>query len=410
MKKQILILIVMAIGATTCFAQSTTLTKVLVDRKYGWGYPSLTKKDRNGYPLVEALVIPNIYDDATNATFADEYSDLIGVKLNGKWGYIDATGATKIPFKYDEAGYFHEGLAPVIVNGKCGFINKSGTTVIPFKYEYASSFTDGRAYVELAGKVGFIDKTGAVIIPVKYDKQTDAMYKKCVHCGPVYSFENGKTTVILNGKCGVIDTKGNFTACEVEALDSTTFTGTVNASKNQWGGNPGAAIKGSCDKSTDIKGLWFNGKDITGTITYENHMMYLGFGKLKAGDNVTIKILHLKGCSFKLAPQMQGFDLGAGQGKQIEKAEQPVATGLDSTIFSGTVAAQGMAIFQSSNGPRDIKKVVLNGVDITAKLPVQQRIILNLGVYKLKKGQPVTVKIVHTKDSTVKLLDPKGIE
>jgi hypothetical protein len=408
MKKHFIILSLVLLSTIAGVAQQSTLTRKLVNGKYGFGYPSLTKKDGLGYPLVETLTIPAIYDETTNVTFADEYENLIGVEQNGKWGFIDATGTTRIPFKYNGAGYFNSGLAPVQLNGKWGFIDKTGKTVIQFKYSDVRTFYNGFAYVELAGKAGFINPSGVEIIPAKYDIQTDATYKKCIHCGALYAFQDGKSTVILNGKCGVIDTKGNFTACTDEAFDSTTFTGVVNANKDRWGTNPGAAIKGTCDKSTDIKQLMLNGKDITG-ITYENKMMYIGFGKLKAGDKVIIKIVHLKGCSFRLNNQLQGFDLGEGQANLAAAETKPLLQGLDSTTFFGTIIG-AMAIIQSDQGTYDIKKVVLNDVDITAKLPVGQRKIINFAVFKLKKGQLATIKVVHTKASTVKMLDPPGLD
>jgi hypothetical protein len=160
--------------------------------------------------------------------------------------------------------------------------------------------------VELGGKVGFINKAGAFVIPAKYDVQTQDAYLKF---GTLYSFIDGKAKVVLNGKCGEVDTKGNFTECKVEAVDSTVFSGTVNAKKDHWGGNPGAKIKGTCDTKMDIKKIMLNDKDITGYISYENKMMYIGFAmvKLKTGDKVTVKIIHKKGFTFKLEGE-QGFD------------------------------------------------------------------------------------------------------
>lgn len=69
-----------------------------------------------------------------------------------------------------------------------------------------------------------------------------------------------------------------------------------------------------------------------------------------------------------------------------------------------------MAIIQSSDGAQDIKKIILNDVDISSKLHPAQRQIINFGIYKLKNGQDVTIKVIHTKGSTVKMLDPKGID
>jgi len=45
-------------------------------------------------------------------------------------------------------------------NGKWGFIDKSGATVIPFKYDFGESFSKGKAKVEINGKSFYINKKG----------------------------------------------------------------------------------------------------------------------------------------------------------------------------------------------------------------------------------------------------------
>ena len=135
-------------------------------------------------------VIPFQYDDA--GFFSD---GLAAVKLNGKWGFIDKQGNTVIPFKYDNAGPFSKGLAEVELDGKWGFIDKQGNTVIPFKYDNVWSFREGLAVVELNGKWGFIDKQGNTVIPIQYD---DAGF-----------FSDGLAQVKLKEKYGYIDKQGN---------------------------------------------------------------------------------------------------------------------------------------------------------------------------------------------------------
>ena len=86
------------------------------------------------------------------------------VLQNGKWGFIDTQGKVVIPFFYDEAESFSEGLAVVGIKDadnsttKYGYINKKGETVISLKYRYASDFVEGSAFVEMNDKIYFIDK------------------------------------------------------------------------------------------------------------------------------------------------------------------------------------------------------------------------------------------------------------
>ena len=74
---------------------------------------------------------------------------------------------------YDGASYFSQGLAPVRTGdyqtGKWSYIDKTGKTVLPLKYDAANAFKDGIALVCIQGKYGFINKTGKLVIPAEYD-------------------------------------------------------------------------------------------------------------------------------------------------------------------------------------------------------------------------------------------------
>lgn len=140
-------------------------------------------------------VIPFKYESAGN--FSD---GLAYVKLNGKEGFIDKSGRTVIPFKYDSALGFDHGLAWVKLDGKTGYINKQGIEVIPVgKYsDYGAGSMGGDGYksAKLNGKYGVVDKTGKVLVPFKYDK--------------INSFTDGVSCVQLNGKWGAIDRYGQI--------------------------------------------------------------------------------------------------------------------------------------------------------------------------------------------------------
>ena len=49
--------------------------------------------------------------------------------------------------KYEDASAFYEGLAAVKQNGKWGYIDETGKTVIPFQYDLALQFSEGKAVV-----------------------------------------------------------------------------------------------------------------------------------------------------------------------------------------------------------------------------------------------------------------------
>ena len=73
--------------------------------------------------------------------------DLWPVKQDKKWGYIDKTGQIIIPFKFDGAHDFSEGLAAVNIEEKTGYIDKTGKFVIQPRFISGFSFSEGLAVV-----------------------------------------------------------------------------------------------------------------------------------------------------------------------------------------------------------------------------------------------------------------------
>lgn len=92
------------------------------------------------------------------------------VEKGGRWGYVTRAGKCGIPFHYEWAGVFSDGLAPVRINGKFGFINSGGRTVIPYLYDSVSPFSDGLADVVKDGFPGCINVRGEW-----FDSRDDAM-------------------------------------------------------------------------------------------------------------------------------------------------------------------------------------------------------------------------------------------
>src|ERR1051325_1583170 len=90
---------------------------------------------------------------------------------HGMAGYKDATGQVVIPVKYRSAStmvpYGKQGdyYAVVAFEGKFGYINQRGEVLIPFMYEMANIFNEGIACVKLNGKYGFINMQNETVIP-----------------------------------------------------------------------------------------------------------------------------------------------------------------------------------------------------------------------------------------------------
>ncbi len=148
---------------------------------------------------------------------------------NGKWGFINEKGITLIPFVYEFAGIFSEGLAGVKQNEKCGYINEKGANIIPFMFETANPFSEGMAAVMQNGKYGFIDKKGQMIVKPEFeyaeaftngqayvykDKTSQYINKTGEFIVPVTDnpadFVDGLAPMEKDGRYGYVNTSGKF--------------------------------------------------------------------------------------------------------------------------------------------------------------------------------------------------------
>jgi hypothetical protein len=114
---------------------------------------------------------------------------LAAVSRDGRWGYIDTSGAWVIPPQFGAARDFSEGLALVTnalpseyssKTAQFGFIDRTGKFVIAPRFNWAWSFSDGLAAVctgpcqipELGAarpSYGYINKDGDYVIEPKWE-------------------------------------------------------------------------------------------------------------------------------------------------------------------------------------------------------------------------------------------------
>jgi WG containing repeat len=148
-----------------------------------------------------------------------------------RWGFIDTSGKMLIPFQYEDAGDFSEGLAAVRIGDFWGYINKKAELVIPATFKGAWDFKGGMARVlTVENKVGYLDKKGRWAITPNYENATDFKENLAVvetEKGFTYintdgktpistifeqasPFEKGLAKVRLNDKVGLINKNGSY--------------------------------------------------------------------------------------------------------------------------------------------------------------------------------------------------------
>lgn len=144
--------------------------------------------DENFKPLSE-IEFSNVYN------IDKEYTHALSID---KENYaLDAKGNIKKIEGVSEIGAQAEGLLMAKLNGKFGFINASGKTIIPCIYNEVESFSEGLALVRIEkDKYGFIDKKGKIVIPLSFSRAT--------------SFNNGLALISNDHGYQLIDKKGNI--------------------------------------------------------------------------------------------------------------------------------------------------------------------------------------------------------
>lgn len=87
------------------------------------------------------------------------YNGLAAVKLDreGRWGYIDLEGKIKVTTRYSKPGAYSERLISVNNGDKSGYIDKEETEIVPFEFEEANDFNEGVAAVQKDEKWGILE-------------------------------------------------------------------------------------------------------------------------------------------------------------------------------------------------------------------------------------------------------------
>ena len=220
MKKIIALLLLFSICSFSTSAQDTTYTpwgdnflffiadkdglgltdenkKILIPAMYtslsfeNFGLVRATLNEKVGFiDLANKTVLPFIYDIDTNSIIGARiiYSDDMNDEgqLQSRTFYIT--------LKHEYTNFTEEGLCAVILNGKYGFIDTLGNTKIPFLFNGADNFFDSIAIVKVNDKYGAINVNGEYVIPLEYDMlaHTDGW-------GRIYASKD-RTSFYINNK------------------------------------------------------------------------------------------------------------------------------------------------------------------------------------------------------------------
>ncbi|NNE69934.1 MAG: WG repeat-containing protein [Rhodothermales bacterium] len=127
---------------------------------------------------------------------AQRYRKFIFLRLERRWGFVDASGDWVIEPRFTSVRAFSDGLALVSDGKQARYINAAGDSLLTVDYPAAHPFSNGLARVAEGPTVGFIDRSGDPVIPLRFEAASD--------------FAEGRAAVRLGGEWGYIDTAGNW--------------------------------------------------------------------------------------------------------------------------------------------------------------------------------------------------------
>ncbi len=144
--------------------------------------PEAVKLDSGKYAVVSADKIQGESDYDAAGIFT---GSLVAMSKGAKWGYVNSSGETVIPFEHDVIPNYSalgngdtpyecsENYVTVLKGGKYGVFNSDGNQVVPCQYNHLSTVHDGRAFASNDGEAwGILLIDEAVSNGIAYETPT----------------------------------------------------------------------------------------------------------------------------------------------------------------------------------------------------------------------------------------------
>ncbi len=124
----------------------------------------------NTYTFITKSGVKKNVDDPRFQEIRDMHEEFIGVKIDGKWGFIDINGKLRIANQYENIGLFNEGLAPIKIRGRWGYVDKREKIIVQPAFDTVYNFQDGLCRVVKKGYYGLINARGQITLDCEYDQ------------------------------------------------------------------------------------------------------------------------------------------------------------------------------------------------------------------------------------------------
>ena len=141
-------------------------------------------------------VFINRYKNGASAYQQMKYleDEMIAVKMNGKFGFVDKQDRLRITNRYDDVGHYNERGIPIKLLGKWGMINIEEQITVQPLYDSILPPVNGVSIVVLQNLKGLIDFEGNELLAPRFDE--------------IIPQENGEYLISLRGKYGLVGEDG----------------------------------------------------------------------------------------------------------------------------------------------------------------------------------------------------------
>jgi hypothetical protein len=95
--------------------------------------------------------------------------EFIGIKKDGRFGFVDKLGNLRIANQYGAIGRWQEGAAAVRLNKKWGFVDRLERILVQPYYDSASDLKQSVSIVSIGDKSGLVNSEGAEVMPVEFN-------------------------------------------------------------------------------------------------------------------------------------------------------------------------------------------------------------------------------------------------
>lgn len=124
---------------------------------------------KNKYSLISKEGKTAVTENAKMESIFPFDGEFIGIKKDGRFGFIDRLGNLRIANQYGAIGQWREEAAAVRLNMKWGFVDRLERLLVQPYYDSATDFNNDISIISISDKYGFVNSEGTEVLSIDFD-------------------------------------------------------------------------------------------------------------------------------------------------------------------------------------------------------------------------------------------------